>query len=243
MILRNWDDLPPKIKNESVRKYYEVLYKKKVSLFFNRVLDVAFGIIILLILSPVFLIVGITIKIDSPGPVLFRQERVTQYGKLFKIYKFRTMVQNAENLGSKIAVHNDARVTKVGWYLRRKRLDEIPQLLNIIKGDMTFVGTRPEVNKFVEQYSDEMLATLLLRAGVTSKASIQYKNEEDIVKADTDKSYIDIILPEKMKINLQSIEEYSILKEIKILIMTVIKIKEKNNYNDLDVVRNKEVTM
>jgi Sugar transferases involved in lipopolysaccharide synthesis len=177
----------------------------------------------------VFLAIIAEIKIDSPGQAFFKQQRVTQYGKLFNIYKFRTMVETADKIGPKIAANNDARVTKVGRVLRKKRLDEIPQLLNVIKGEMTFVGTRPEVPKFVEKYTDEMMATLLLRAGVTSKTSLQYKNEEKIMQKATDmeKTYIDFILPEKMKINLKSIEEYSIPDEIKTLIMTVIKTRKK----------------
>jgi lipopolysaccharide/colanic/teichoic acid biosynthesis glycosyltransferase len=224
MLLRRWNDLPNHMKNDSVQKYYDILQKKHLILFFKSLFDFAIGIILLAILSPAFLIISIAVKIDSPGPVLFRQIRVTQYGRRFWIYKFRTMVPNADRIGPQIAAGNDVRVTKVGRVLRKKHLDEFPQLLNIIKGDMSFVGTRPEIPKFVEQYTDEMMATLLLRAGITSNASIQYKDEEKMMKfPDTEEVYLHIILPEKMKVNLKSIEKYSIFNDISVMFRTVIK--------------------
>lgn len=177
MVLRRWEDLPQNMRNEDVRKYYDILKNKNLSLIFKRVFDVVVAMILLVILIPIFILVGIAIKVDSEGPVMFRQVRVTQYGKQFRIFKFRTMVNNAEKLGSKVTTNNDARITKIGKLLRKLRLDEVPQLFNIITGDMTFVGTRPEVIKYVEKYRDEMWATLLLPAGVTSEASIQYKDE------------------------------------------------------------------
>lgn len=231
MALRKWDDLPEEMKNESVRKYYEILDKKRLSLFFNRMLDVMLGIIIFIIISPLFLTVSIAIRADSCGPVLFRQDRITQYGKLFKMYKFRTMVENAENIGPIITARHDERITRVGRYLRDKRLDEIPQLFNVIKGDMTFVGTRPEVAKFVGRYTDEMMATLLLKAGVTSETSIRYKDERKILNSadDIEKAYLKYILPEKMKINLKSIEEYDIQKTVGTITKTFFTFIEKND--------------
>ena len=178
----------------------------------------------LIILLPVFIILGIAIKIDSKGPVFFRQERITQYGRTFRIFKFRTMVNNAEKLGTQVTVGNDSRITRVGSFIRNCRLDEISQLLNILTGDMTFVGTRPEVKKYVDHYTKEMTATLLLPAGVTSLASIYYKDEAELLEKseNPDKTYIEEILPEKMKYNLQSIEKFDFLEDIKIMFMTAL---------------------
>ena len=181
MILKDWEQLPEKLQLAEVKPYYEVLKKKKLSLILKRIFDIVVSFIMLIILSPVFVFLGIAIKIDSKGPVFFRQERITQYGKTFKIFKFRTMVNNAEKLGTQVTVGNDARITKVGKFIRDCRLDEIAQLLNILTGDMTFVGTRPEVRKYVNHYTKEMMATLLLPAGVTSLASIYYKDEAKLL--------------------------------------------------------------
>ena len=179
MKLIKWEELPPEMQTDSVRKYYDILAKRKGSLFVKRVFDVVCSLILLVILSPVFLILAIAIKIDSPGPVFYRQERITQYGRRFRIHKFRTMVQNADK-GSQVTVNNDHRVTRVGRFIRRCRLDEIAQLLDTISGDLTLVGVRPESPRFVAEYSEEMMATLLLPAGVTSLASIYYKDEAEI---------------------------------------------------------------
>ncbi|WP_423799424.1 sugar transferase [Neobacillus sp. SAB-20_R2A] len=229
MLVREWEDLPDAIKKESVRKYYNTLNKKRLSLLNKRVFDIILAILIFIILSPIFIIISIAIKIDSKGPIMFRQVRVTQYGKQFKIFKFRTMVKDAEQLGGQITTKNDSRVTRVGKILRKLRLDEIPQLFNIIAGDMSFVGTRPEVVKYVEKYSDEMMATLLLPAGVTSKASIHYKDEEKLLvnANDVDEIYLKDILPKKMKYNLRGIEEFSFLGEIRIMFGTVLAVTKK----------------
>ena len=178
----------------------------------------------LIMLLPIFLILSIAIKLDSEGPALFRQVRVTQYGKQFKIFKFRTMANNAEKVGAQVTTKNDRRVTKIGYFLRRSRLDELPQLFNIILGDMSFVGTRPEVAKYVERYTDEMMATLLLPAGITSEASIQYKDEERLIfdTDNADKIYVEIILPKKMKLNLESMEKFTFFGELKIIVKTVL---------------------
>ncbi|MEN6460256.1 MAG: sugar transferase [Syntrophomonas sp.] len=221
------------MKSEKVRIYYDVLYKKRFSLFVKRFFDIVVSSLMLIMLSPILLILSIAIKTDSEGPVLFRQIRVTQYGRHFKIYKFRTMVKNAERIGSQITSLNDGRITNVGKILRQYRLDEIPQLINIVQGDMTFVGTRPEVIKYVEKYTDEMMATLLLPAGVTSETSIQYRNEEKLLSDtdNTDQIYVDIVLPEKMKINLKSIEDFNINKDIKTMIRTVLHVLKKDQEN------------
>ena len=224
MILKRWEELPKELQTEEVRPYYEVLKKKRLSLILKRIFDIAASLVMLIILLPIFILLGIAIKVDSSGPIFFRQERITQYGRTFRIFKFRTMVNNAEKLGTQVTVGNDSRITKVGSFIRNCRLDEISQLLNILTGDMTFVGTRPEVKKYVDHYTNEMMATLLLPAGVTSLASIYYKDEAELLEKSTnpDKTYIREILPEKMKYNLQSIEKFNFLEDIKIMFMTVL---------------------
>lgn len=211
------------MRSDDVKKYYDILETKKFSLLFKRIFDLVVAIILLIILLPVFILISMAIKIDSKGPIMFRQVRVTQYGKRFRIFKFRTMVNNADKIGSQVTTKNDMRITRIGNVLRKLRLDEIPQLLNIIAGDMTFVGTRPEVMKYVEEYTEEMWATLLLPAGVTSEASIQYKDEEKLLESagDADSTYINEVLPEKMKYNLRSIKEFSFFNEIKTMFRTV----------------------
>lgn len=234
MMMEKWENLPDEMKNDAVRKYYELLAKKRYSLIAKRVFDFVVAIIICVILSPVFVVLSAVIKLDSKGPVMFRQVRVTQYGKQFRIYKFRTMVNDADKLGTQVTTKNDARVTKVGKLLRKLRLDEIPQLLNIISGDMSFVGTRPEVVKYVVRYSDEMLATLLLPAGVTSEASILYKDEELLLAHadDADETYVNEVLPEKMKYNLKSIEHFSFFGEIRTMFKTVAAVLKRDEEVD-----------
>lgn len=229
MILKAWDDLPEKIKREEVRPYYEILIERKASLILKRVLDIVVALTMLILLSPVFLVLAVAIKIDSKGPVFFRQLRVTQYGKEFRIYKFRTMVANAEKMGTQVTVENDNRITKVGNFIRDYRLDEIPQLLNVLNGTMSFVGTRPEVSKYVKEYTPEMYATLLLPAGITSLASIKYKDEAELLSGalDPDKIYIEKVLPEKMKYNLQAIKKFSFWGDIKLMFMTLRAVIEK----------------
>ena len=229
MILKAWDDLPEKIKREEVRPYYEILIERKASLILKRVLDIVVALTMLILLSPVFLVLAVAIKIDSKGPVFFRQLRVTQYGKEFRIYKFRTMVANAEKMGTQVTVENDNRITKVGNFIRDYRLDEIPQLLNVLNGTMSFVGTRPEVPKYVKEYTPEMYATLLLPAGITSLASIKYKDEAELLSGalDPNKIYIEKVLPEKMKYNLQAIKKFSFWGDIKLMFMTLRAVIEK----------------
>ncbi|MBW6465959.1 MAG: sugar transferase [Brevefilum sp.] len=223
MKIRKWEELPQNMQNEHVRRYYEHLAVKQFSLVIKRLFDFFLAIALFFILLPVFLVIAIAIKLDSQGMIFFRQARLTQYGREFKIFKFRTMVQNAEKIGTQVTVNCDPRITRVGHFLRKHRLDEYPQLFNIITGDMTFVGTRPEVPKYVEHYTDEMLATLLLPAGVTSEASIQYKDEAQILDGveDIDKTYIEVVLPEKMAINLSNIENYSFRNDLRTLIRTI----------------------
>lgn len=230
MRMISWEKLPPQMQTEAVKPYYEILQKKQISLIFKRSFDIVVSLIMLLILSPVFLLLAIAIKLDSKGPVFYRQVRVTQYGKEFRIFKFRTMVNNADKIGSQVTVGGDSRITRVGKVIRECRLDEIGQLLNILGGSMTFVGTRPEVPKYVEKYTPEMWATLLLPAGVTSEASIRYKDEAALldVAEDVDATYIQDVLPGKMKYNLRSIQEYSFFKDIETMFQTIFAVVEKD---------------
>lgn len=218
-----WERLPENMQTEAVRPYYDILRKKTASLWLKRCFDLLGSGVLLILLSPVFLVLAVWIKRDSPGPVFYRQERVTRYGKVFRIFKFRTMVQNADKIGALVTTQADARITRVGEKIRSCRLDELPQLLNIFLGDMTFVGTRPEVPKYVAAYTPEMLATLLLPAGVTSEASIQYKDEAALLDRaeDVDDVYIREVLPGKMAYNLESIQKFSFFGDIGIMFRTV----------------------
>lgn len=222
-MLRKWEDLPDFMRNEEVRPYYEVLQKKKVSLVLKRALDLVGGIILLVVLSIPMAIIAVQIKLDSEGPVFYRQERVTTYGKRFRIHKFRTMVSNADKIGAAVTVGNDSRITKVGAKLRGCRLDELPQVFDLISGNMSFVGTRPEAVKYVEKYKPEYMATLLLPAGITSEASIRYKDEAELLDAadDVDRVYVEDVLPGKMKYNLESIKSFSFFGEIATMFRTV----------------------
>ena len=222
-MLKNWNELPEYMRTDEVRPYYELLQKKKISLFLKRVFDIVVSLIMIILCSPILLIISILIVKDSKGGVFYRQERVTQYGRVFRIFKFRTMVKNADQIGTQVTVSNDSRITKIGSKLRNCRLDELPQLFNIFLGDMTFVGTRPESVHYVKSYTNEMYATLLLPAGVTSEASIEYKDEADLLDQadDVDRVYINEVLPEKMKYNLNSIKEFSFFKEIATMFRTV----------------------
>ena len=228
MIIKKWDKLPDVMKTDEVKPYYLALKRKTASLIIKRVFDIIVSLILLILLSPVFLVISIMIKTDSKGPVMFRQVRVTQYGKTFRIFKFRTMVTDAEKLGTQVTVDNDSRITKTGNRLRKCRLDEIPQLLNILKGEMSFVGTRPEVEKYVNCYTPEMMATLLLPAGVTSTASIAYKDEDRLLKdaVSPDDVYVKQILPEKMKYNLEYLKNFGFFYDIRVMIRTVTAVAE-----------------
>ena len=222
-MLCRWEDLPQNMQNDAVRPYYESLQSKKCSLFLKAVFDRVVSLLMLVVLSPIFVLLAIIIKMDSQGEVFFRQERVTQYGKKFRIHKFRTMVKNAESLGAQVTTKSDMRVTKIGKKLRGCRLDELPQLIDILQGNMSFVGTRPEVTKYVEQYTPEMLATLLLPAGVTSEASIEYKDEERLLAdaKNADKTYVEVVLPQKMEWNFRSLKAFSFVGDIKTMFKTV----------------------
>ena len=223
MILRKWEELPEQLRTDAVRPYYDSLEKKKVSLVLKRLFDIVVSSIMLAILWPVFLLLAVAIKLDSPGPVFYRQVRVTQYGQEFRIFKFRSMVSNADKVGAQVTVSGDSRVTRVGRIIRNCRLDELGQLIDVLRGTMTFVGTRPEVPKYVAEYTPEMMATLLLPAGVTSLTSIMYKDESRLLDgaADVDKVYIESVLPGKMHYNLKGIMDFSFWGDIKLMFMTV----------------------
>ena len=228
MILKKWKYIPNELKNTNTKKYYDILSKKKFSLIVKRLFDLIVSAVLLILLSPIMLIIAIAIKLDSKGPVFYRQERVTTNNKTFKIFKFRTMVQKADKTGSLITLGRDPRITRVGNLIRKCRLDELPQVINILIGDMSFVGTRPEVRKYVECYTDEMKATLFMKAGVTSIASIRYRNEDDVMNKyinlgeSVDDVYVNRVLPDKMKYNLEYIEKFNVLYDIKILLDTVL---------------------
>lgn len=230
MQIRKWNELPPEMQTEEVRYYYDVLCKKRFSLAVKRFFDIVVSAIMLVLISPLFLILAVAIKLDSPGPVYYRQERVTAYGKRFHIHKFRTMVNGADKKGGLVTVKNDSRVTRVGSFIRKCRLDETSQLIDIFLGNMTFVGTRPEVVKYVDRYAPVMLATLLLPAGVTSEASIFYKDEAKMLEdaENIDDAYIEKVLPGKMYYNLKSIEEFSFWRDIATMFKTFFAVLGKN---------------
>ena len=231
MLLKRWDKIPEHMKNDSVKKYYDLLEKKRYSLYMKRVFDVIVSILIMILLLPILLIIALAIKLDTKGPILFHQIRVTQYEKTFRIIKFRTMVNKHLPTENKVTMKNDTRITAVGKILRHYRLDELPQLINVIKGEMTLVGTRPEVLKYVSQYSDEMLATLLLPAGVTSETSLDFKDEEDLLtdSEHVDEDYIEKILPLKMAENLESLKEYSFWRDVKVFFKSFFIVFLKNS--------------
>ena len=223
MILKKWEELPESLRTDAVRPYYDLLARRRGSLALKRCFDVVASAFMLLILAPVFLVLAIAIKLDSPGPVFYRQVRVTQYGREFRIFKFRSMVSDADKRGSLVTVSGDSRITRVGHFIRNCRLDELCQLIDIFRGTMTFVGTRPEVPKYVAAYTPEMMATLLLPAGVTSQASILYKDEAELLDAadDVDAVYVRDVLPGKMKYNLDALKNFSFFSDIATMFQTV----------------------
>lgn len=231
-MLRKWEDLPDFMRTPEVRPYWEILYKKRGQLVLKRVFDFSVASVLTVILSIPMGIIAVLIKKDSDGPVFYRQERVTTYGKHFRIHKFRTMVSNADKIGTAVTVGNDSRITKIGSKLRGHRLDELPQVFDVLSGNMSFVGTRPEAVKYVEKYKPEYNATLLMPAGITSEASIRYKDEDKLLNAadDVDKVYIEDVLPAKMKWNLESIQRFHFLREILTMFRTVFAVLGKD-YN------------
>lgn len=229
-MLKNWNDLPDQMRVAEVKPYYDALKKKSVPRFFKRVFDILFAVMLLILLALPMLIIAILIKCDSKGPVFYRQERVTRYCKHYRIHKFRTMVNNADKIGSAVTVGNDARITKIGSKLRGCRLDELPQIFDILTGNMSFVGTRPEAVKYVDKYEPEYFATLLMPAGITSEASIRYKDEDKLLDAsdDVDRVYMEKVLPDKMKWNLKSIAGFSFFADVMTMFRTVAAVAGKD---------------
>ena len=229
-MLRRWEDLPDFMRKPEVRPYWEALNRKRFQLGMKRAFDLCAGGLILVATAIPMGIIAVAIKLDSRGPVLYRQERVTTYGKKFRIHKFRTMVSDADKIGTAVTVGNDSRITKVGAKLRHLRLDEFPQLFDVISGNMSFVGTRPEAVKYVNKYKPEYNATLLMPAGITSEAAIRYKDEEKILDGveNVDQVYMEQVVPEKMKWNLRSIEEFSIFYETLTMFRTVFAVLGKD---------------
>ncbi|MFV0363787.1 MAG: sugar transferase [Suipraeoptans sp.] len=235
-MLKPWEQLPDFMKIEEVKPYYYRISRRTLSLVVKRTLDFVLSILLTIILSPVMLIVAIWIKTDSPGPIFYKQMRITQYGKRYRIYKFRTMYHDTRENKQLITGKNDSRITKVGEKIRHSRIDELPQLFNILKGEMSFVGTRPEVEKYVSMYTPEMMATLLLPAGVTSIASIKYKDETEVIDQYTkkgmeiDEIYEKVILPEKMKFNIEYLNKFGLPGDIKVLFQTVFAVLKKGDH-------------
>ena len=222
-MLTRWEELPDLIRISEVRPYYEQLERRRLLLVVKRIFDLSAAVILLVLLAIPMVVIAVWIKVDSEGPVFYRQERVTKNGKVFRIHKFRTMVSNADQIGTAVTVGNDKRITKAGAKLRHLRLDELPQLFDVLSGDMSFVGTRPEAVKYVEKYKPEFYATLLLPAGITSEASIRYKDEDRLLSAadDVDRVYLEQVLPEKMKWNLAELRHISLLGELQTMLRTV----------------------
>ncbi len=222
-MLLPFEELPKEFQNENVKKYYDILDKKRNSLVAKRTLDfVLASVFSIFLIIPIF-VIAIIIKTTSKGPVLYKQVRVTRYNHQFKILKFRTMVADADKLGSLVTEFDDPRITKIGHFLRKYRLDELPQIFNVLKGDMSIVGTRPEVPRYVEKYKDTYYATLLMPAGITSLASIKFKNEDKLLKYSTnvDDDYIKIILPKKMHYNLLYLTKFGVKNDVYLMLKTV----------------------
>jgi len=201
----------------------EILKRKKLQLILKRGFDIIFSLLGLIVLLPAFLVIATAIKLDSNGPVFFRQVRVGKNGKEFKILKFRTMVVDAEKKGLQITVDKDSRITKVGRFLRKYKLDEFPQLINVLVGDMSFVGPRPEVPKYVALYNDEQKIVLKVKPGITDIASIEYKDENTLLNQNDnpEKTYIEEIMPAKLKLNIDYIKSISIIYDIKLILKTM----------------------
>ena len=230
MYVKQFEKLPKDFQNDTVKPYFDYLQTRKGSLFLKRAMDIFVALAILIVSFPFLLIAGILVKTTSEGPLFYMQKRVGLYGKEFAIFKFRTMVQNADKIGTQITVgERDPRITKVGHFLRITRLDEFPQMLNVLKGDMTIIGTRPEVPRYVAHYTDEMKATLLLPPGASGAASIAYRKENEMLKdvQDPERYYVDTILPDKMAINLAYLKSFSFGKDLALIFRTVLCVFQK----------------
>ena len=194
--------------------------------FFKRLFDIFFSLFGILLLLWLFLIIALAIKCTSKGPALFKQERVGKDAKTFKIWKFRSMVVNAEAKGMQITTDGDNRITKVGKFIRKTKIDELPQLFNVLSGKMSFVGPRPEVPKYVAMYTDEQLRVLSVKPGITDLASIEYRNENDLLDGaeDAERKYVEEIMPAKLALNLKYIEKAGFFYDIGLIFKTVGKV-------------------
>lgn len=235
-MLCKWEDLPENLKTDAVKPYYDRLNTHRIQLYIKRIVDILVSVFGIAFLSPLFLITAIIIKLDSPGPVFYKQKRITQYGKTFEIFKFRSMANHAST-GANLTIKNDSRITKAGKIIRKFKIDELCQLINVLSGSMTLVGTRPEVPEYVEEYTEEMMATLLLPAGITSKASIVFKDESELLEnAHNHRDmYLNTILPQKMKYNLEGIAKFGITNEAKLLFMTFFAVLGKDYSEDKSI--------
>jgi lipopolysaccharide/colanic/teichoic acid biosynthesis glycosyltransferase len=188
----------------------------------KRLFDIILSTFGLIVFSPILIIIAILIKLDSKGPVFYRQTRVGKHSEDFKIFKFRTMHVNADKMGLLTVGDRDPRVTKVGYGLRKYKLDELPQLINVFIGEMSFVGPRPEVRKYVDLYSESDAEILKVKPGITDYASIKYRDEAELMKAsdNPEKIYIEEIMPEKIKLNKVYIENYGVITDLKIIFKT-----------------------
>ena len=209
MKIIDFEQLPPQMRTEAVRKYHTILSGRKTSLVFKRIFDVLVSLVLLEVLSPAFLVLAVAIKLDSPGPVFFRQERVTQYGRRFRFHKFRTMVTGADK-GSQVTVNHDSRITRIGRVIRGCRLDEIPQIINILKGDMSVVGPRPERKVLADEICKdvpEFAYRLKVRGGLTGYAQIYGKYNTSPY--------------DKLRLDMMYMENYSLLLDIKLILLTI----------------------
>lgn len=220
-----FSQLPESMRTDAVKPYYDILKSKSKSLVFKRITDIAASLLLIIVLLIPMLIIGIAIKLTSKGPVIYKQVRVTTYGKHFRIWKFRTMCIDADKKGE-LTCSDDDRITKVGKFLRKFRLDELPQIFHVLSGKMSIVGTRPEVPRYVDAYTPEMMATLLMPAGVTSLASIMFKDEAELLEksTDVDKEYIEVILPQKMEYNLKYISRFGFRRDLYLIFKTIVEV-------------------
>ena len=201
-----------------------VLAQRRAQLALKRLMDIAVSGCALAVLWPVLLLIALAIKIDDPGPVFYRQVRVGRNGKTFRIFKFRTMVVDADKKGLSITVGRDSRITRMGAFLRKTKLDELAQLINVFVGEMSFVGPRPEVPKYVDLYTPYQRQVLLVRPGITDYASIAYRNENDLLAGcdDPEKMYIEKIMPDKIELNMKYLREISPIADIRLILSTII---------------------
>ncbi len=218
-----YQELPESMKSNEIKEYWDLLKSKRFSLAWKRIFDIIVSLLILIVLSPFFLLLALAVKLDSKGPVFYRQVRVGQYNRDFKIFKFRTMVQDADRVGPPLTVGDDPRVTRVGHFIRKLRLDEFSQILNVLGGSMSLVGPRPEVRKYVDAYTPEYMATLLIRPGITASSSIAFKDEDKILNSggDPERIYVEEILPPKMDLNLKYLQNIGLWNDLKVLLQTV----------------------